>query len=110
MIFNPLEWYRLYKATTSGFAALHGPHHDAQKSIIVTLPNDSFNETTFPVGVLAEKSGAILPIIVLELLLALALVVELGFFLLSQLLPIDLLFFCRFLILSNQHLMHRTFL
>ncbi len=88
IMFNPLEWYLLYKATTLGFSALHGPHHEAQKSIIVTFPNDSFNETTFPVGVFAEKSGAILPTIELEL--ELVLVAELDFFLLSQLLPIDL--------------------
>ncbi len=29
---------------------------------MVTLPNDCFNETTFPSGVFAEKSGAIAPI------------------------------------------------
>lgn len=109
MIFNPLEWYRLYRATTLGFSALHGPHHDAQKSIIVALPNDSLSETTPPVGVLAEKSGAILPIIALELLLVLELVVVLGFFLLSQLLPIDLLFFYHLLIASNHHQVSRTF-
>lgn len=92
MMFNPSEWYFLYKATTFGFSALQGPHHEAQKSIIVTLPNDSFKETTFPEGVLAEKSGAIVSIIALVLELA----VELDFFLLSQLLPIDLLFFYHF--------------
>lgn len=46
-------------ATTFGFSALQGPHHEAQKSIIVTFPNDSFNETILPSGVFAEKSGAL---------------------------------------------------
>jgi hypothetical protein len=41
--------------TTFGFSALQGPHHEAQKSIIVTFPNDSFNETVLPSGVFAEK-------------------------------------------------------
>jgi hypothetical protein len=46
-------------ATTFGFSALQGPHHEAQKSIIVTFPNDSFNETILPSGDFAEKSGAL---------------------------------------------------
>lgn len=107
-MFNPFEWNRLYKATTLGFSALHGLHHDAQKSIIVTFPNDFFSETTSPEGVLAEKSGAILPIIVLAL--ELELVVVLGFFLLSQLLPIDLLLFYHFSVFSNRRRERRIFL
>jgi len=47
-------------ATTFGFSALQGPHHEAQKSIIVTFPNDSFKETVLPSGVFAEKSGALI--------------------------------------------------
>ncbi len=58
MMFNPLLCNSLYSATTFGFSCLHGPHQDAQKSIIVTFPNDSFNETVFPSGVFAEKSVA----------------------------------------------------
>lgn len=54
-MFKPLLCNSLYKATTFGFSALHGPHQEAQKSIIVTFPKDSFNETVFPSGVLAEK-------------------------------------------------------
>ena len=54
-------------ATTFGFSALHGPHHEAQKSIIVTFPNDSFNETVLPVGVFAEKSGALVTFFFQEL-------------------------------------------
>lgn len=46
-------------ATTFGFSALQGPHHEAQKSIIVTFPNDAFKETVLPAGVFAEKSGAL---------------------------------------------------
>ena len=56
-------------ATTFGFSARHGPHQEAQKSIIVTFPNDSFNETVFPAGVLAEKSGALVIFFFLERLL-----------------------------------------
>ncbi len=48
----------LYNATTFGFSALHGPHQDAQKSIMVTFPKDSFKETIFPSGVFAEKLAA----------------------------------------------------
>jgi len=46
-------------ATTFGFSALQGPHQEAQKSIMVTFPKDSFKLTVFPSGVLAEKSGAL---------------------------------------------------
>ena len=56
-------------ATTFGFSALQGPHHEAQKSIIVTFPNDSFKETVLPSGVLAEKSGALVIFFFLERLL-----------------------------------------
>ncbi len=57
-MFKPLLCNSLYNATTLGFSALQGPHHDAQKSIMVTFPNDSFKETIFPSGVFAEKSAA----------------------------------------------------
>ncbi len=52
--------------TTFGFSALQGPHHEAQKSIIVTFPNDSFNETVLASGVFAEKSGALFTFFFLE--------------------------------------------
>lgn len=52
--------------TTFGFSARQGPHHEAQKSIIVTFPNDSFNETVLPSGVFAEKSGALVTFFFLE--------------------------------------------
>ena len=58
MIFKPLLCNSLYKATTFGFSCLHGPHHDAQKSTIVTFPKLSFKETVFPSGVFAEKFEA----------------------------------------------------
>jgi hypothetical protein len=58
-MFKPLECNSLYNATTFGFSALHGPHQEAQKSIIVTFPKDSFNETVLPSGVFAEKSAAL---------------------------------------------------
>jgi hypothetical protein len=48
-------------ATTFGFSFLQGPHQEAQKSIIVTFPKDSFNDITLPSGVFAEKSGAKAP-------------------------------------------------
>lgn len=44
-----------------GFSCRQGPHHDAQKSIIVTLPKLCLSEITFPSGLLAEKLGACLP-------------------------------------------------
>ena len=34
-----------------------GPHQEAQKSTIVILPRLSFNETTLPAGLGAEKSA-----------------------------------------------------
>ena len=58
IMFKPLLCNSLYNATTFGFSALHGPHQEAQKSIIVTFPKDSFKETVFPSGVFAEKSAA----------------------------------------------------
>lgn len=58
-MFKPLLCNSLYKATTLGFSCLHGPHQEAQKSIIVTFPKDSFKETVFPSGVFAEKSAAL---------------------------------------------------
>ena len=63
IMFKPLAWNSLYKATTLGFSALHGPHHEAQKSMIVTFPNDSFKVIILPSGFLAENSGALLPIL-----------------------------------------------
>ena len=57
-MFKPLLCNSLYNATTFGFSALHGPHQEAQKSIIVTFPKDSFNETVLPSGVFAEKAFA----------------------------------------------------
>jgi len=39
-----------------GFSALQGPHQEAQKSTIVTLPKLSFRLTVFPSGFGAEKS------------------------------------------------------
>jgi hypothetical protein len=58
-MFKPLECSSSYKATTFGFSALHGAHQDAQKSMIVTFPKDSFRETILPSGVFAEKSAAL---------------------------------------------------
>src|SRR6187431_945383 len=43
-------------ATTFGFSFRQGPHHEAQKSTIVTFPKLSFRETVFPAGLGAEKS------------------------------------------------------
>jgi hypothetical protein len=43
-------------ATTFGFSFRQGPHHDAQKSTIVTFPKLSLREITFPSGLGAEKS------------------------------------------------------
>jgi hypothetical protein len=43
-------------ATTFGFSALHGPHHEAQKSTMVTFPKLCFREISFPWGFGAEKS------------------------------------------------------
>ncbi len=62
-MFKPLLCNSLYNATTFGFSALHGPHQDAQKSIIVAFPKDSFKETVFPSGVFAEKSGALVELV-----------------------------------------------
>jgi|LakMenE01Jun11ns_1017448.scaffolds.fasta_scaffold9579953_2 hypothetical protein len=53
-------------ATTFGFSDRQGPHQEAQKSITVTFPNDSFNETVLPSGVFAEKSGALFTFFFLE--------------------------------------------
>jgi hypothetical protein len=61
IILNPFLWNSLYNAITFGFSSLHGWHHDAQKSIKVTLPRLSFNETIFPDGVGALKLGATVP-------------------------------------------------
>jgi hypothetical protein len=63
IMFSPLLCNSLYNATTFGFSALQGPHQDAQKSIIVTFPKDSFKETIFPSGVLAEKLAAFVELI-----------------------------------------------
>jgi hypothetical protein len=57
IIFSPFECNSLYIATTFGFSFLHGPHHEAQKSTIVTFPKLSLRETTFPSGLGAEKSA-----------------------------------------------------
>lgn len=57
IIFSPFECNSLYIATTFGFSLRHGPHHEAQKSTIVTLPKLSLSETTFPSGFGAEKSA-----------------------------------------------------
>lgn len=38
-----------------GFSFRQGLHQEAQKSTIVILPKLSFNETTFPAGLGAEK-------------------------------------------------------
>ena len=48
--------YLLYNLARSGFSALQGPHHEAQKSTIVTLPKLCFRLTIFPSGFGAEKS------------------------------------------------------
>jgi hypothetical protein len=63
-MFKPLLCNSLYNATTFGFSALHGPHQDAQKSIIVTFPIDSFKEMVFPSGVFAEKSAALVELLI----------------------------------------------
>lgn len=85
IILNPLEWNRLYSATTFGFSILQGLHHDAQKSISVTFPNDSFNEISLPEGDFPEKSGAIFTSLIVLVELAGSV---LSFFLLTQLHPI----------------------
>nr|WP_230470652.1 hypothetical protein [Flavobacterium cheongpyeongense] len=56
MIFNPFECSSLYMATTLGFSFLHGPHHEAQKSTIVTFPKLSLSDILLPSGLGAEKS------------------------------------------------------
>ena len=56
-ILRPLKCRSLYIATTFGFSALQGPHQEAQKSTIVTLPKHSFREITFPSGLGPEKSA-----------------------------------------------------
>src|SRR5690606_40085782 len=61
IIFKPFSCNSLYIATTLGFSIRQGPHQDAQKSIIVTFPKDSFNEIVLPSGDGAEKSGAFFP-------------------------------------------------
>lgn len=43
-------------ATTFGFSCRQGPHHEAQKSTIVTFPKQSFSAITLPSGFGAEKS------------------------------------------------------
>jgi hypothetical protein len=53
---SPFECNSLYIATTFGFSFRHGPHHEAQKSTIVTFPKLSLREITFPSGLGAEKS------------------------------------------------------
>jgi hypothetical protein len=55
-MFNPFDCYSLYSATTFVFSALQGPHHEAEKSTIVTFPKLSFKETILPSGFGAEKS------------------------------------------------------
>ena len=62
-MFNPLACNSLYNATTFGFSALHGPHQEAQKSIIVTFPRDSFKEIILPSGDFAEKSAALVELL-----------------------------------------------
>ena len=39
-----------------GFSRRQGPHHEAQKSTIVTFPKQSFKAITLPSGFGAEKS------------------------------------------------------
>lgn len=51
----------MYSATTLGFSALHGPHHEAQKSTIVTLPAIDFKDIILPSGFGPEKSVVHLP-------------------------------------------------
>lgn len=43
-------------ATTFGFSFRHGPHHEAQKSTIVTFPRHSLRLIVLPCGLGAEKS------------------------------------------------------
>ena len=54
---SPFECSSLYIATTFGFSFRHGPHHDAQKSTIVTFPKLCLREIIFPSGLGAEKSA-----------------------------------------------------
>src|SRR5690606_29173283 len=61
IMLSPLACSSLYIATTLGFSTLHGLHHDAQKSITVTLPIDSFSDIALPSGLGAENAGAVLP-------------------------------------------------
>jgi hypothetical protein len=49
----------LYKFTTLGFSFLQGEHQEAQKSIIVIFPRDSFSDTNFPSIFFAVKLGAL---------------------------------------------------
>ena len=44
-----------------GFSLLHGPHHDAQKSINTTFPLSDDNFIFFPLGSLKSNSGAVFP-------------------------------------------------
>src|SRR5699024_5962308 len=57
IMFKPFECNSLYIATTFGFSFRQGPHHEAQKSTIVTFPKLSLSETCLPSGLGAEKSA-----------------------------------------------------
>ena len=54
--------YLLYAATTAGFSLLHGPHHEAQKSIKTNCPFKEESFISFPSGLLNANSGALTPI------------------------------------------------
>ena len=62
----PLNFFLLYFAyalTTLGFSRLHGPHHDAQKSISTTFPFSEESLITLSLGSLSAISGARSPIL-----------------------------------------------
>src|SRR5258705_4849265 len=50
--------YFSYACTTLGFSRLHGPHHDAQKSINTTFPLSEDNLTIVLSGLGSTISGA----------------------------------------------------
>ncbi len=57
IMLRPLLCSSLYRATTFGFSCRQGPHHEAQKSTIVTFPKFSLREIIFPCGLGPEKSA-----------------------------------------------------
>jgi hypothetical protein len=98
IMFNPFECNSLYSLTTFGFSFLHGPHQDAQKSMMVTFPSACFKLNVFPSGVFALKLGALefssFFFLILQLLRTLQLVFE---------------FFYLLMLFLNHYLKHQMF-